>query len=271
MLSRRRFIQALAAAMLSSLGLLVGLPLGYRRLRARYSAPYHTANGDGLVYLPMPRLRGVVSLEEALANRRSIREYTGEPITIEELAQLLWAAQGVSETRHGFRTSPSAGATYPLEVYVVAAPKGVLAGDGFLEPGSYRYLPHSHALVQARKGDDLIERLYHAALEQEWVREAPVNLVFTAVYERTTRRYGARGVRYVHIEVGHAGQNVYLQAAALGLATVAIGAFHDDEVRKVIGAPEEENPLYIMPVARPKWRYQLNPSDLARYIEEHRG
>jgi len=257
--------------MLSSLGLLVGLPLSYRRLRAGYSSSYSMVRGGSLIYLPMPRLHGTVSLEEALANRRSIREYRSEPVTIEELAQLLWAAQGVSETRYGFRTSPSAGATYPLEVYVVAAPQGVSMGEGFLEPGSYHYLPHSHALVQVRRGDNLVERLCHAALGQEWVREAPVNLVFTAVYERTTSRYGSRGIRYVHIEVGHAGQNVYLQATALGLATVAIGAFHDDEVRKVVGAPEQEKPLYIMPIARPRQQYRLNPSSLASYIEKHRS
>lgn len=269
MSSRRRFLRAIVAAVLASLGLLLGLPLSYRRLRTRYEALPPQIEGQ-IIHLPMPRLSGVVSLEETLANRRSIREYTDEPLTIEELAQLLWAAQGISETRHGFRTAPSAGATYPLEVYAVIAPRGVLAGGMFLEPGSYKYLPHSHTLVQVRRGD-LVEELYRAALEQEWVREAPVNLVFTAVYERTTRRYGARGVRYVHIEVGHAGQNVYLQAVALGLATVAIGAFHDEAVREIIGAPEEEKPLYIMPVARPAWRYRLDPRGLAEYIERRRS
>ncbi|MET1127898.1 MAG: SagB/ThcOx family dehydrogenase [Thermoproteota archaeon] len=223
-----------------------------------------------LVYLPLPRLEGPVSLERALADRRSIREYTGEPVTLEELAQVLWAAYGITETRHGFKTTPSAGATYPLELYVVVRPGGVLAGEGaFLEPGSYRYDPHSHTLQLVKRGD-LSRALYEAALRQEWVLEAAANIVIAAVYERTTRYYGQRGVRYVHMEVGHAGQNVYLQATALGLATVAIGAFYDDQVREIVGLRSEEEPLYIMPLARPVAPYRLEYSDLASYIERVR-
>lgn len=269
MVTRRAFLAAILGGALAALASFAGIP----RLAVRPPSKGPPGAGEvrpgGVVYLPMPRLAGEVSLEEALASRRSIREYTGEPLALWEVSQVLWAAYGVNEVVHGFKTTPSAGATYPLEVYAVVAPRGVYTGSGYLEPGSYKYDPHSHTLRLARRGD-LVGELYRAALEQEWVRDAPVNLVFTAVYERTTGRYGERGVRYVHIEVGHAGQNVYLQAAALGLATVAIGAFHDDRVREIIGAPPEEHPLYIMPLAKPRAPYRLDQVRLQAYIERSR-
>ncbi len=270
MVTRRAFLAAIIGGALAAVATFLGLP----RLASQPAATGPPAAGGavgpgGLVYLPPPRLSGSVSLEEALASRRSIREYTGDPIGLWELSQILWAAYGVNEVVHGFKTTPSAGATYPLEVYAVVAPHGVYTGDGYLEPGSYKYDPHTHTLRPVRRGD-LVEDLYRAALEQEWVRDAAVNLVFAAVYERTTARYGERGVRYVHIEVGHAGQNVYLQAAALGLATVAIGAFHDDQVREIIGAPDNEHPLYIMPIARPKTPYRLDQAKLEAYIKARR-
>ncbi len=270
MVTRRAFLAAILGGALTAVATFIGLP----RLAGRPSSkgPPVTAGEvrpGGLVYLPLPRLVGEVTLEQALASRRSIREYTGEPLELWELSQVLWAAYGVNEVVHGFKTTPSAGATYPLEVYAVIAPRGVYTGEGYLEPGSYKYDPHSHTLRQVRRGD-LTGELYRAALEQDWVRDAPVNLVFSAVYERTTKRYGERGVRYVHMEVGHAGQNVYLQAAALGLATVAIGAFHDDKVREIIGAPPEEHPLYIMPLARPITPYHLDQAKLQAYIQSSR-
>ncbi len=141
------------------------------------------------------------------------------------------------------RAAPSAGATYPLEVYAVVKNGGV---EG-LDAGVYHYQPEDHSLGLLRNGD-LSEELASACLGQGWVREAPLNIVITAVYARTTRRYGTRGERYVHMEVGHVGQNIYLQATAMGLGTVAVGAFYDDEVRKVLGVSEEERPLYVMPV-----------------------
>jgi SagB-type dehydrogenase family enzyme len=225
---------------------------------------------ERVIDLPLPRLKGRVSLEEALAWRRSIRDYTDDPIELWELAQILWAADGVSELTYGFRTAPSAGATYPYEIYVVVHPKGVRLPDGsYLEPGSYRYRIYTHQLEMVKPGD-YSKPLYHAALEQEWVLKAKVNIVLAAVYERTTRRYGERGIRYVHIEAGHIGQNIYLQATALGLATVAIGAFYDDDVREIIGAPPNHHPIYIMPVARPAYTYRLDESKLHNYILSRR-
>ncbi len=191
---------------------------------------------------------GRVSLEEVIAKRRSRRKFKREPITLQQLSQLLWAAQGISDERRGFRTVPSAGATYPLEVYVVVREGGV---EG-LDPGIYKYIPERHSLALIKRGDFSYE-LYRACLSQEWVREAAINIVITAVYERTTAFYGRRGAeRYVPMEAGHAGQNIYLQAEALGLGTVAIGAFYDEEVSSILGLPRSEVPLYVFPVGKPK-------------------
>jgi len=197
---------------------------------------------SGSVVLPEPNLKGSVSVEEALSGRRSRREYRNEPLTLQELSQLLWSAQGVT-AKGGKKTTPSAGATYPLEVYAVV---GDVEG---IEPGVYRYIPKGHGIEQTIKGD-LRPELSERALSQSMITDAPVTLVFTAVYSRTTGRYGDRGIMYVHMEAGHAGQNVYLQAEALGLGTVAVGAFNPKAVAELLRLPEDEEPLYIFPVGR---------------------
>lgn len=195
------------------------------------------------VKLPPPVHEGKMSLEQALLKRRSIREYANASLLLSELSQLLWAAQGITDRGGGLRTAPSAGALYPLEVYVVA---GRVEG---LPSGVYKYRPREHELTLVVSGDKRRE-LYEAALQQEWVRDGAVDIVFSAVYERTTWRYGERGIRYVHMEVGHAAQNVCLQATALDLGTVVVGAFQDDRVKKILHMPEKEQPLYILPVGR---------------------
>ncbi len=201
-----------------------------------------TTTEHDTVKLPEPEKESATSIEEALLGRRSIRAYRDDPLTLAEVSQLLWAAQGI--TAHwGGRTAPSAGATYPLEVYLVAGNVNELPG------GIYKYNPVKHELVKLVEGDKRAE-LCDAALGQRCVEEGAIAIVFSAVYERTTGRYGDRGVRYVHMEVGHAAQNVYLQAVSLNLGTVVVGAFYDDEVKRVINMPEEERPLYIMPVGR---------------------
>jgi SagB-type dehydrogenase family enzyme len=194
------------------------------------------------IKLPEPQYDSKVSIEKAMLERRSVRDYRGEPLTLAELSQLLWAAQGITNPR-GFRTAPSAGALYPLEVYVVAGKV-----DG-LVPGFYKYKPRGQELVGISKGDKRAE-LCRAALRQTCVQNAPAVLVFCAVYDRITRRYGERGIRYTFMEIGHAAQNVHLQVVSLGLETVVIGAFHDHEVKKVLGVEEEEDPLYIMPIGK---------------------
>jgi SagB-type dehydrogenase family enzyme len=198
------------------------------------------------IHLSPPTPEGSMSLEEAIARRRSIRHFTREPISQSQLSQILWATQGVTDIRSGDRAVPSAGATYPLEILVVCGRNCV---EG-IRDSIYHYNPESHSLTTHRQGDFRRE-LARPALDQEYIYEAPVDIVIAAIYERTMMRYGARGERYVHIEVGHAGQNIYLQATALGLATVAIGAFHDEQVREVLQLDKRIKPLYIMPVGKP--------------------
>ncbi len=197
------------------------------------------------INLPQPKYDGITSVEKALRDRRSIREFNNMPLTLTEVSQLLWAAQGITESKEGLRTSPSAGALYPLEVYVVAG------NVNDLFAGIYKYKPQGHELLQFVEGDKRIE-LYNVALRQSSITEAAACIVFSAVYERTSVKYGERTERYIHIEIGHAAQNVFLQAEALNLGTVVIGAFYDDKVNKVMGMSEKEKPLYIMPVGRKK-------------------
>jgi SagB-type dehydrogenase family enzyme len=183
------------------------------------------------------------ALESVLQVRRSVREYSRKPLTRDELAQLLWAAQGVTGPE-GLRTAPSAGALYPLEVDVVIGDV-----DG-LPSAIYRYKPDRHELVLTREGDRRRE-LRTAALGQDCVEAAAAVIALAGVYERTTEKYGERGIRYVHMEVGHAAQNVCLQAAALGLGTVVVGAFEDSPVKRVLGLARDEEPLSLIPVGRP--------------------
>ena len=200
----------------------------------------------GAVELPSPGAVGEMSVEEAIARRRSRRSYTDEPLSLQDVSQLLWAAQGITEPSWGGRAAPSAGATYPLEVYVVVGTNGV----GGLAEGVYRYDPPTHRLENALRGD-LRSSLAEAARGQAWVREAPISIVIAAVYERTTGKYGERGIRYVHMEAGHVGQNLYLQAEARGLGMVTVGAFYDDMVQEILELPSNQKPLYIVPVGHP--------------------
>ena len=199
--------------------------------------------GGDRIALPEPRYESASSLEATLAERRSVRTFRDEPLSLTETAQLLWAAQGITDRARGLRTAPSAGALYPMEVFLV-----VRKADG-LSPGVYRYLPGSHELESVRAGD-LSGALAEAALGQSSIREAPAAIVLAGVYARTRGRYGDRTERYVHMEAGHVGQNIALQAAALGLSSVMMGAFQDLEVARVVGMSTGEAPLYIIPVGK---------------------
>lgn len=192
------------------------------------------------VSLPPPTA-GVMSLEEALARRRSVREFGPGALTPGETSRLLWAAQGI--TAAGRRTAPSAGATYPLEVYLVAS-----AVDG-LSAGVYRYQPGTHRL-EVVTDEDISLPLASAAHGQAWLRQAAAVVAITAAFERTTARYGERGERYAHMEAGHAAQNLLLQATALGLGAVPVGAFSDTQVSGLLRLPEGETPLYLIAVGR---------------------
>ncbi len=196
-----------------------------------------TASHDGEMPLPEPNLAGSVSLEEAIAGRRSVREFTEDPLTWREISQLLWAAQGVTDPR-GLRAAPSAGALYPLEVYVV------------LPDGVYHYLPEGHA-VEAVLDGDRRDDLWEAGLRQDALRGAAAVFVITGVYERTEGKYGERAERYVEMEAGHAAQNLLLQAVALDLGAVPIGAFYDDQVQAALALPGDHRPLYLIPVGHP--------------------
>jgi SagB-type dehydrogenase family enzyme len=199
------------------------------------------AKGDRrLIPLPQPRVKGSLSLEEAMAKRLSVRDFRQRALTAQEIGQILWAAGGQTRSCGG-RTVPSAGALYPLEIDIVT-PDGV-----------FRYLPDRHRL-EPRTPGNVIPKLAPAAYGQNCVARAPAVVVLSAVYERTKRRYGSRGERYVHMEAGHAAQNIHLEAVALGLGSVAVGAFHDDEVHRVLGLAKDERPLYLIPVGEPAIR-----------------
>jgi SagB-type dehydrogenase family enzyme len=203
--------------------------------------PKVTESGEEVI-LPEPQYESDTPLEEALRQRRSIRDYAESPLTLQEVGQLLWAAQGTTDER-GYRTAPSAGALYPLELYVVVGEVEILA------PGVYHYDPESHALERVAEGDRR-QALTKEALGQAYIRRGAMDIVLTGIYERTTDKYGHRGRQYVHMEAGHAAQNVYLQCVALELGTVVVGAFQDEGVQGVLELPEERVPLYIMPVGK---------------------
>lgn len=216
------------------------------------------ANPDSeLVRLPAPSHDSQFSLEKAIKMRRSVREYKDSPLSLTEISQILWAAQGFTRERKepparwnpkyewqgGLRTAPSAGALYPMEIYLLAGKVEGLPG------GLYKYIPKNHAL-SILAGADKRKALCQAALGQPQVEKAPAVILMAGVYERTSYKYGQRAERYVHMEAGSVAENVYLQATALGIGTVLIGAFNDDEVKKVMKLPADESPLIIMPMGK---------------------
>jgi SagB-type dehydrogenase family enzyme len=197
------------------------------------------------VDLPKPRLEGM-SVEEAITGRRSVRSYSADSLSLEELSQILFAAQGITGMRGsvGLRSAPSAGATYPMEIYVFV---NRICGLG---PGVYHYLPPGHA-VELLKAGSYGDSLAVACLGQSMPREAAVSVVIAAVPERTTASYGSRGIRYIHMEAGHISQNICLESTSLGLGAVPIGAFDDDEVNRLIGADgERELSLYVNSIGK---------------------
>jgi len=192
-----------------------------------------------MVKLPDPLTEQEMSLQTALSSRRSVREFSSEPLTMDEISQLLWAAQGITHDGDR-RTAPSAGATYPLELYLVTA------------ESVFRYIAREHTLLPTIDGD-LRKDLCAASLEQEFILEAPATFIFTAVFARTEQRYGStRSPRYIHIEVGHAAQNLMLQAVSVGLDTVPVGAYEDERVSRVLNLPIDHIPLYLVPVGHPR-------------------
>jgi len=199
------------------------------------------------IKLSEPDYKGTVPVEETIKQRRSERSFANRSLTKEQLSQMAWCAQGITDAGGHKRAAPSAGATYPLDLYVVVGEK--TCGD--VPAGVYRYLPEEHALMLLLAGDRR-KPLAAVALGQDFVAQAPLVMVLTANYPRTTGRYGKRGTRYVYMEVGHVGENVHLQAEALGLGSCMVGAFDDSKVAAVLSLPTEHEPLYIMPVGYPR-------------------
>ena len=199
---------------------------------------------DRTVELPVPRRDGQVSLETALLHRRSVRQFKEDALRLDEISQLLWAGQGITTAR-GLRTAPSAGALYPLEVYLV------VGRAEQLRAGIYHYRMQHHILTEITAGD-LRDDLCRAALRQQAVARAPVTFALSAIYKRVTGKYSERGIRYAHMEAGHVAQNISLQAVAIDLASVAIGAFRDREVHRLLQLRPDESPLYLLSVGRPQ-------------------
>lgn len=204
---------------------------------------------DEPLKLPEPRYDSEVSIEKALLERRSVRKYTGEPLTLQEVSQLLWAAQGISDSK-GHRTAPSGRAAYSVGVYMVA---GNVQG---LPASLYRYKPAEHELIKVADRDSRAE-LAKTTLkgkvpyEQPWVKEGAIDIILTGVYDSLSEYLGDdRGIRSVHMEVGHIAQNIYLQVAALQLGMVVVANFLDEPVTKILGLPQNEQPLYLIPVGR---------------------
>ncbi len=204
------------------------------------SGPDAPAGARPDISLPKPSLKGEMCLEEAIARRRSVRDFIPHPLAAVQIGQLLWAAEGITGRDSYLRAHPSAGALHPLEVYLVST------------EGIFRYRPEGHRLSLVRPGD-MREALARAAHGQYFVAEAPCVIAIAAVYARTTGKYGDRGrTRYVPMDAAHAAENVLLQAVALGLGAVPVGAFDDEAVRTVLAAPANEVPLYLIPVGKAK-------------------
>jgi len=191
--------------------------------------------GEDMIKLPEPVFTNR-SIETCIQARRSIRSFQDYDLTLQEISNILWAAQGITDTVNNFRTVPSAGATYPLEILIAK------------KDGLFQYIPQSHSLKKLAHTDLRVD-IAKAALAQMFIGNAGIVVIIAAAFERTTWRYGQRGERYVNNEVGHCAQNIHLEAVALDLGSVPIGAFDDDQIRNILLFDAE--PLYIIPVGKP--------------------
>lgn len=209
----------------------------------RAAAKVDRQHRQAVMKLPPPQTKGRITVEEALEQRRTVRAYQSRALKLSQLSQLLWAAQGLTGNSGYKRAAPSAGALYPMDVYAVLGQDSVAQ----MEAGVYRYEPQKHALSEIAR-QDVKDAVAKAALWQMWTAKAPVNLIITAEYSRVTGKYHKRGERYAMIEAGHIGQNIFLQAEALGLKAGIVGAFRDHALKRVLKIPPSHEPLMIMPV-----------------------
>jgi len=197
--------------------------------------PAYPIGDSNMIKLPEPKIKGRVSLEEVINARRCVREFTEKDIKLEEISQLLWAAQGITDKTRSLRAVPSAGALYPLEIYLIT------------KDGLFHYIVAKHAL-EILDNRDLRRDLAAASLGQASVKQAAADIVICAIFKRVTSKYGERGMRYVDIEAGHAAQNIHLTAVSLGLGSVPVGAFDDQSVQAMLKLDKNTTPLYIITV-----------------------
>lgn len=187
------------------------------------------------IKLPEPKTSGKMSVEESIWRRRSERSFYPNELTIDQLSQLLWAGQGITEKTWGFRAAPSSGALYPLTLYVLK------------KDGIFKYVPDGHKLVQTL-AEDRRPSLVRASLGQSYIGEAPVVIAICGNFRISEAKYGQRAYRYLNMEVGHIAENIHLQAVAMGLVSLPIGAFWDDVVAKALELPDTQDPFYIIPI-----------------------
>lgn len=199
----------------------------------------------GTYNLPEVQISGGMSVDQAIQSRRSVRSFSSTPLTLQDVSQLLWAAQGITDSERSYRSTPSAGHVFPMEVYLVVSDSGVKD----LEAGIYHYNPYNNTLEKIVEGDQT-SNLSMAAHGQKWVDQAPVSLVVTGNYQKMKDKYPDKNLstRFVDIEAGHIGENIYLEAVSRGLGTVAIGSFYDDQMISLLKLPSNETPIYIFPV-----------------------
>jgi SagB-type dehydrogenase family enzyme len=240
---QRRFSRRALVAESCRLAGLVSVALGMPMLPKAFAKSQTVAQTTAsAMALPSPDQAGRLSVEAALATRRSVREFATGSLTLGAVSQLLWAAQGITSDA-GYRTAPSAGALYPLLLHLVAGDVEALA------PGIYRYGPQRHSLETVAAGDRRAA-LVDAALSQHWIADAAAVIAVAAIPARTTRKYGERGRRFVLMEAGHAAQNICLQAVSLGLGATPVGAFRDEAVKNVLQLAAEAEPIYLIPVGK---------------------
>ena len=210
---------------------------------------YTNRNIISITSLPSPVLTGNISVEEAIQNRRSVRTFSNESITIGNLSQILWAAQGITDNQSSLRAAPSAGQVYPLEIYIIIGNNGVSG----LENGVYHYVPSNNTLEKLLNGD-LRSDLSGIANGQPWVKQAPIDILITGNYLKMVDKYGDKDLstRFVDLEAGHVGENIYLESESLGLVTVSLGSFNEKQLVQLLNIPNNETPIYIFPVGHPK-------------------
>ncbi|HVP77073.1 MAG TPA: SagB/ThcOx family dehydrogenase [Thermodesulfobacteriota bacterium] len=228
----KRYFPMFDLVLVCGLAILMFLPL----CMMGHSALAQGKSSGESIKLPPPKYESDVSVEKALLERRSIRSYKEEPLTLNELSQILWAAQGITEPTKGLRTAPSPRAVYLLQLYVLP---GNVAN---LPMGIYKYQPQTHDLIKIADGDKKAE-LFKAA-GQAPIKNAPVALVITGLSEKT------QNPAWMYLEAGHAAENIYLQSVSLKLGTVAMAGFKEDDVRKALNLPDKERVIYIMPIGK---------------------